>query len=141
MPLSWNEIKTRAVTFTNEWKDEVSEDAEAKSFWDDFFNVFGISRRRVATFEQKVSLTPTLSTGGEGAAERISPLSTLICQAYLQKTDSQPLNIFLYQGTHQKIGNIFLSVFLVLILLLLIVVILFRMQRNIILEFFHQRCI
>ena len=58
MPLSWNEIKTRAVTFTNEWKDEVSEDAEAKSFWDDFFNVFGISRRRVATFEQKVSLTP-----------------------------------------------------------------------------------
>src|ERR1035437_921287 len=76
MPLSWNEIKTRAVTFTNKWKDEVSEDAEAKSFWDDFFNVFGISRRRVATFEQKVSLTPTLSTGGEGAVERISTLST-----------------------------------------------------------------
>jgi N-6 DNA Methylase len=55
MPLSWNEIKTRAVAFTNEWKDEVSEDAEAKSFWDDFFNVFGISRRRVATFEHAVS--------------------------------------------------------------------------------------
>ncbi len=71
MPLSWNEIKTRAVTFTNEWKDEVSEDAEAKSFWDDFFNVFGISRRRVATFEQKVSLTPTLSTGGEGAVAEL----------------------------------------------------------------------
>ncbi len=44
MPLSWNEIKSRALAFTNEWKDEVSEDAEAKSFWDDFFNVFGISR-------------------------------------------------------------------------------------------------
>ena len=54
MPLSWNEIKSRAIVFTNEWKDEVSEDAEAKSFWDDFFNVFGISRRRVATFEQQV---------------------------------------------------------------------------------------
>ncbi len=54
MPLSWNEIKSRALAFTNEWKDEVSEDAEAKSFWDDFFNVFGISRRRVATFEQQV---------------------------------------------------------------------------------------
>jgi hypothetical protein len=54
MPLSWNEIKTRAVAFTNEWKDEVSEDAEVKSFWDDFFNVFGISRRRVVTFEQQV---------------------------------------------------------------------------------------
>ncbi len=54
MPLSWNEIKSRALTFTQEWKDEVSEDAEAKSFWDDFFNVFGISRRRVASFEQQV---------------------------------------------------------------------------------------
>ncbi len=54
MPLSWNEIKTRAVTFSNEWKNDTSEDAEAKSFWDDFFNVFGISRRRVATFEQQV---------------------------------------------------------------------------------------
>jgi hypothetical protein len=56
MPLSWNEIKSRALTFTQEWKDEVSEDAEAKSFWDDFFNVFGISRRRVASFEHKVKL-------------------------------------------------------------------------------------
>jgi hypothetical protein len=54
MPLSWNEIKSRAITFTNKWKDEVNEHAEAKSFWDDFFNVFGISRRRVATFEQPV---------------------------------------------------------------------------------------
>ncbi|MBZ5859433.1 class I SAM-dependent DNA methyltransferase [Flavihumibacter profundi] len=54
MPLSWNEIKSRASAFSNEWKDEVSEDAEAKSFWDDFFNIFGISRRRVATFEQQV---------------------------------------------------------------------------------------
>lgn len=54
MPLSWNEIKSRAIIFSNEWKDEVREEAEAKSFWDDFFNVFGISRRRVATFEQQV---------------------------------------------------------------------------------------
>lgn len=54
MPLSWNEIKSRAFAFSNEWKDEVNEHAEAKSFWDDFFNIFGISRRRVATFEQQV---------------------------------------------------------------------------------------
>ncbi|MBX2933851.1 MAG: class I SAM-dependent DNA methyltransferase [Ferruginibacter sp.] len=54
MPLSWNEIKTRAAAFSKEWENEVSEDAEAKSFWDDFFNVFGIGRRRVATFEQQV---------------------------------------------------------------------------------------
>jgi hypothetical protein len=54
MPLSWNEIKTRAVTFSKEWEHETSEDAEAKSFWVGFFNIFDISRRRVATFEQVV---------------------------------------------------------------------------------------
>ena len=54
MPLSWNEIRNRAFAFAAEWKDETSEHAEAKSFWDDFFNVFGISRRRVASFEQHV---------------------------------------------------------------------------------------
>ena len=54
MTLSWNEIKSRALAFSKEWENEVSEDAEAKSFWDDFFNIFGISRRRVATFEQQV---------------------------------------------------------------------------------------
>jgi len=32
MPLSWNEIKTRAAAFSNKWKEEVNEDAEAKSF-------------------------------------------------------------------------------------------------------------
>ena len=50
MPLSWNEIKTRAHAFSKEWQQESAEDAEAKSFWDNFFNVFGISRKRMASF-------------------------------------------------------------------------------------------
>ena len=54
MPLSWNEIKTRSLAFSKEWQDETSEDAEAKSFWDGFFNVFGITRKRVASFEEPV---------------------------------------------------------------------------------------
>jgi hypothetical protein len=54
MPLSWNEIKDRAIRFSKEWETVISEDAEAKSFWDDFFNVFGISRRKIASFEQPV---------------------------------------------------------------------------------------
>ena len=54
MALSWNEIKERAVKFSNEWKDDFNEDAEAKSFMDDFFNVFGVPRRRVAGFEINV---------------------------------------------------------------------------------------
>ena len=51
MALSWNEIKDRAITFSKEWENDFNEDAEAKSFMDDFFNVFGIPRRRVASFE------------------------------------------------------------------------------------------
>ena len=54
MPLSWNEIRDRALAFSREWAMECSEDAEAKSFWDGFFNVFGITRRRVASFEAPV---------------------------------------------------------------------------------------
>lgn len=55
MPLSLNEIKKRAVAFSKKWENETSEDAEAKSFWDDFFNVFGIDRKRVAVFEKQVN--------------------------------------------------------------------------------------
>jgi len=54
MPLSWNEIKSRAIEFSKEWEGEERERAEKDSFWNDFFNVFGITRRRVATFEQAV---------------------------------------------------------------------------------------
>lgn len=54
MALSWNEIKDRAVRFSKEWENDFNEDAEAKSFMDDFYNVFGVPRRRVASFEMHV---------------------------------------------------------------------------------------
>lgn len=54
MPLSWNEIRDRALEFSKEWAEESSEHAESKSFWDGFFNIFGVSRRRIASFEQHV---------------------------------------------------------------------------------------
>lgn len=54
MALNWNEIKDRAVRFSKEWENTTSEDAEAKSFLDAFFDVFGIPRRKIGTFEHKV---------------------------------------------------------------------------------------
>ncbi|MBP9697928.1 MAG: class I SAM-dependent DNA methyltransferase [Candidatus Moranbacteria bacterium] len=54
MPTSLNEIRRRAIEFAKEWEHESSEDAEAKSFWDGFFHVMGVHRRRVATFEEPV---------------------------------------------------------------------------------------
>ncbi len=54
MPLSWNEIKSRAIKFSKEWETETKEHSEAKSFWDGFFDVFGVNRRRLASFEHAV---------------------------------------------------------------------------------------
>jgi len=54
MALSWNDIKDRALAFSREWSGESSEKAEAKSFWDAFFHIFCIPRRRIATFEKRV---------------------------------------------------------------------------------------
>jgi hypothetical protein len=54
MPLSWNEIKNRATSFSNEWKDTKREEADAKPFLINFLNIFGISQKRVATFEHRV---------------------------------------------------------------------------------------
>lgn len=54
MALSWNEIKDRALNFSKEWADTSKENADAKPFIIEFFNVFGISRKRVGTFEHKV---------------------------------------------------------------------------------------
>lgn len=54
MALGWNEVKERAVRFSKEWKDAFNEEADAKQFLIEFFNVFGISNRRVATFEHRV---------------------------------------------------------------------------------------
>jgi len=54
MPISWNEIKERASRFSKEWENAYNEEAEAKPFLIEFLNVFGISQRKVSTFEHKV---------------------------------------------------------------------------------------
>lgn len=52
--LSWNEIRHRATGFSREWRDTTSEKSESQSFWNDFFHIFGIKRRTVASFEEPV---------------------------------------------------------------------------------------
>jgi hypothetical protein len=54
MPLSWNEIKDRALSFSKEWNGTYNEEADAKPFLEAFFNVFGITRKKIASFEHKV---------------------------------------------------------------------------------------
>jgi len=55
MPLALNDIRANAQRFAAEWRGEKSERAEAQSFWNEFFEVFGLKRRRVAVFERGVA--------------------------------------------------------------------------------------
>ena len=54
MPISWNEIRHRAIAFSKEWTGVRREQAEGQTFWNEFFNVFGMRRRTVASFEEPV---------------------------------------------------------------------------------------
>ena len=56
MRLSWNEIRVRAAAFADKHKSDHYEKGETQTFYNEFFEVFGMSRRRVAVFEQRVDL-------------------------------------------------------------------------------------
>ncbi|MCK5904312.1 MAG: class I SAM-dependent DNA methyltransferase, partial [Gammaproteobacteria bacterium] len=49
------QILKNITAFIKKWKDESREEAEAKSFWDDFFQAFGIVRKEIAAFEYSVT--------------------------------------------------------------------------------------
>ncbi len=48
------EIRGRSRAFVNEWRGETREAAERQSFWNDWFSVFGIQRRRLVAFEHHI---------------------------------------------------------------------------------------
>ena len=54
MRLSWNEVRARAAAFAEDWKDASYEKGEAQSFYNDFFEAFGVRRRTVARYETHV---------------------------------------------------------------------------------------
>jgi hypothetical protein len=67
MGLDWSEIKSRALLFSKTWADACNEDSEAKTFWIDFFEIFGITNKRVRTFDaaQYVDVTSAHALGPE----------------------------------------------------------------------------
>ena len=62
MALSFSTIKNHAHQFVQNYADAVKENAESQSFLNDFFEIFGVSRRRVATFDEPVKLEEGGST-------------------------------------------------------------------------------
>jgi hypothetical protein len=56
MRLDWNDIRARAAKFAEEWKDAHYERGESQTFYNEFFELFGVTRKRVASFEHGVAL-------------------------------------------------------------------------------------
>lgn len=84
MPLIWNEIRARAIAFSRDWEGEFRENAEAQTFWNEFFYVFGKNRRHVAAFEAPVKSI----TGSKDRIDLLWP-GTLIAE---HKSLGKPLD-------------------------------------------------
>ncbi len=56
MRLGWDEIKRRAKAFSEEWQHASYEKGETQTFYNEFFEIFGIKRKQVAIYEQRVKL-------------------------------------------------------------------------------------
>ncbi|MCY4331992.1 MAG: class I SAM-dependent DNA methyltransferase [Cyanobacteria bacterium MAG CAR1_bin_15] len=55
MRLSWNEVRAWAAVFAEEWQAAAYEKGETQSFYNAFFQVFGVKRRSVARYEAHVA--------------------------------------------------------------------------------------
>ena len=54
MRLSFNEIRARASRFAADYADATYEKGETQTFYNDFFQIFGVQRRSVARYEEHV---------------------------------------------------------------------------------------
>jgi hypothetical protein len=76
MRLGWDEIKRRARAFSEDWKDAHYEKGETQPFYEKFFEIFGVSRRSVGTYEKRVE---HLDSGKRGFIDLFWP-GTLIVE-------------------------------------------------------------
>lgn len=54
MRLSFNEIRARAARFVKDYANATYEKGETQTFYNDFFQIFGVQRRSVARYEEHV---------------------------------------------------------------------------------------
>ncbi len=73
MPLSWNEIKDRALAFSREWADAKDEKSEAQRFWIAFFDIFGFTKQRVFSFEHAITRQGSDYKGNHGWIDLLWP--------------------------------------------------------------------
>ena len=64
MRLSWPEVRANAALFSEEWKNKGYEKGQTQSFYDEFFAIFGVPRKQVAVYEQRVRSLDSARTSG-----------------------------------------------------------------------------
>lgn len=62
-PPSWNQIRADAAAFVARWSGTTEERAESQTFWNEFLTIFGVDRKRVATFERIAQRASTKRDG------------------------------------------------------------------------------
>lgn len=77
MRLGWDEIRRGAKAFADEWANAHYEKGETQSFYNDFFQVFGVKRRQVASYEKRVE---TLDKSRRGFIDLFWPGTLLVEQ-------------------------------------------------------------
>ncbi|MFZ4382937.1 MAG: DNA methyltransferase, partial [Sandarakinorhabdus sp.] len=75
--LGWDIIKQRAKDFAADWADAAYEKGETQSFYNDFFAIFGVKRRAVASYEKRVT---TLEKSRSGFIDLFWPGMLLVEQ-------------------------------------------------------------
>ena len=95
--LSLNEIKNRATIFGNFWQTQSRERAEKDTFWNEFFDIFGIDRKRVAVFEKQAQRLGNKSGGFIDVFWK----GTLICE---HKSLGKNLDLAEIQATDYFVG-------------------------------------
>lgn len=83
-------IRRRVDSFAADYRDARSEVSDSQTFWNDFFAIFGLSRRQVATFEL---IAKRASTGGVGRIDLLYPGE----MAVEQKSAGEDLNAAMQQ--------------------------------------------
>ena len=91
--LGWDVIGARAAAFAAEWATATYEKGETQSFYNDFFEIFGVRRRTVASYEKRVA---TLDKSRAGFIDLFWPGQLLVEQKSagldLNKARGQALN-------------------------------------------------
>ena len=81
MSIQWNEIKSRALLFSQTWADACNEKSQSSHFWIDFMGIFGIPNKRMVSFEHNVQKL----NGAKGYVDLFWPGKLLVEQKSLGK--------------------------------------------------------